>query len=91
MTMARSRARSYTPAVQRLANDRWKAVGSRLHSKINGIGYNYRDLYFDTRFSYKVAPPFFAGTTYSLGPTPVPDTISLVNPPATTAMSLVPR
>lgn len=71
-------------------NDRWKLVGSRVQSKINSIGYNYRDLYFDTRFSGgRYAPPFFPGTGYSLGPPPVPDTITVtsVNAPATTAMS----
>lgn len=72
------------------SNDRWKLVGSRVQSKINTIGYNYRDIYFDVRFSGgKFAPPFFPGTTYALGPPPVPEaiTITSVNAPAPTAMS----
>lgn len=80
----------YTGTLTPGNNDRWKLVGSRVQSKINSIGYNYRDIYFDTRFSGgKFAPPFFPGTTYSLGPPPVPDTITVtsVNAPATTAMS----
>lgn len=71
-------------------NDRWRLVGSRVQSKINSIGYNFRDIYFDKRFSGgKFAPPFFPGTTYALGPPPVPETITItsVNAPAPTAMS----
>jgi hypothetical protein len=71
-------------------NDRWRLVGSRVQSKINTIGYTYRDIYFDVRFSGgRFAPPFFPGTTYALGPPPVAETITItsVNAPAPTAMS----
>ena len=80
----------YTGGTAPGSNDRWRLVGSRVQSKINNIGYSYRDIYFDTRFSGgKFAPPFFPGTTYTLGP-PVPVasiTITSVNAPAPTAMS----
>lgn len=80
----------YTGGTATGANDRWRLVGSRVQSKINSIGYTYRDIYFDVRFSGGTfAPPFFPGTTYSLGPPPAPSaiTISSVNAPAPTAMS----
>lgn len=72
------------------SNDRWRLVGSRVQSKINTIGYSFRDIYFDLRFSGgRFAPPFFPGTTYTLGPPPVAAslTITLGNAPAATAMS----
>jgi hypothetical protein len=72
------------------ANDRWRLTGSRVQSKINNIGYNNRDVYYDVRFSGgKFAPPFFPGTTYDLGPEPDPVgvTISAVDEPVATAMS----
>jgi hypothetical protein len=60
------------------SNDRWKLVGSRVQSKINNIGYNYRDIFFDVRFSGgKFAPPFFPGTSYTLGPPPEPSTVTI--------------
>lgn len=72
------------------SNDRWRLVGSRVQAKINNIGYSFRDIYFDKRFSGgKFAPPFFPGTTYKLGPPPEPETITItsVDAPAPTAMS----
>lgn len=80
----------YTGGTASGTNDRWRLVGSRVQSKINSIGYTYRDIYFDVRFSGgRFAPPFFPGTTYSLGPPPVASsvTITSVNAPAPTAMS----
>ncbi|MEW6208064.1 MAG: hypothetical protein AB1631_06840 [Acidobacteriota bacterium] len=60
------------------SNDRWKLVGSRVQAKINNIGYSYRDIFFDVRFSGgKFAPPFFPGTSYTLGPPPEPSTVSI--------------
>lgn len=80
----------YTGSTTPGSNDRWRLVGSRVQSKINTIGYNYRDIYFDKRFSGgKFAPPFFPGTTYSLGPPAIAGhpTITFINAPAPTAMS----
>lgn len=80
----------YTGGSSPGSNDRWRLVGSRVQSKINNIGYSYRDIYFDVRFSGGTfAPPFFPGTTYSLGPPAVAAsvTITSVNSPAPTAMS----
>jgi len=71
-------------------NDRWKLVGSRVQSKINNIGYGFRDIFYDKRFSGgKFSPPFFPGTTYTLGPPAVPETITVtsIDAPAPTAMS----
>lgn len=71
-------------------NDRWKLVGSRVQAKINNIGYNYRDIFFDVRFSGgKFAPPFFPGTSYSLGPPPAPSSVQIqrVDGAAPVAMS----
>jgi hypothetical protein len=71
-------------------NDRWKLVGSRVQSKINSIGFTYRDIYFDSRFSGgKFAPPFFPGTNYALAPGPAATDLTVVNvaTPAATAMS----
>jgi hypothetical protein len=70
--------------------DRWKLVGSRVQSNINSIGYTYRDIYFDSRFSGgHFAPPFFPGTTYALAPGPASTdlTCASVATPAATAMS----
>ena len=71
------------------STDRWRLVGSRVQSKINSIGYTYRDIYFDTRFSGgHFAPPFFPGTNYEYAP-PVATTLTInsVATPAATAMS----
>ena len=71
------------------SNDRWRLVGSRVQSKINSIGYTYRDIYFDTRFSGGTfAPPFFPGTNYEYAPG-VPETLTInsIALPAATAMS----
>jgi hypothetical protein len=71
-------------------NDRWRLVGSRVQSKINSIGYNFRDIYFDTRFQGGTfAPPFFPGTTYKLAavPTSTDITIASFSTPAASAMS----
>jgi Tfp pilus assembly protein PilX len=70
-------------------NDRWRLTGSRVQSKINSIGYNNRDIYYDVRFSGgRFGPPFFPGTSYELG---APATSALdivaVDEPAATAMS----
>jgi hypothetical protein len=80
----------YTGSSTPGTNDRWRLMGSRVQSKINNIGYNYRDIYFDVRFSGGAfSPPFFPGTSYSLGPPPVPNRVLItsVNTPAPTAMS----
>ncbi len=69
---------------------RWKLVGSRVQSKINTIGYSYRDVFFDVRFSGgSFAPPFFPGTSYDLGPPVVAGvvTVTAVDSAAATAMS----
>jgi hypothetical protein len=70
-------------------NDRWKLIGSRVQSKINSIGYNYRDIFFDPRFSGGTfSPPFFPGTTYELIKPVAHDVdITLVDTPFPTAMS----
>jgi hypothetical protein len=81
---------TYTGGTDPGTNDRWKLVGSRVQSKINNIGYNYRDIFFDVRFSGgSFSPPFFPGTSYSLAPPPAPSevVISTVDAPAPTAMS----
>jgi hypothetical protein len=80
----------YTGGTTPGTNDRWRLVGSRVQSKINSIGYNYRDIFFDVRFSGgKFAPPFFPGTSYALGPPPTAGvvTISAIDTAAATAMS----
>lgn len=71
------------------SSDRWRLVGSRVQSKINTIGYAYRDIYFDARFSGGTfAPPFFPGTDYEYAPS-VPTTLTMnsIATPAATAMS----
>lgn len=80
----------YTGSTTPGTNDRWKLVGSRVQSKINSIGYNFRDIYFDTRFQGGTfAPPFFPGTTYKLAsvPTTTDITIASFSTPAASAMS----
>jgi Tfp pilus assembly protein PilX len=80
----------YTGGSTPSSSARWKLVGSRVQSKINSIGYNYRDVFFDVRFSGgRFAPPFFPGTTYDLGPPVVAGvvTVSAVDGAAATAMS----
>jgi hypothetical protein len=80
----------YTGSSTPGTNDRWRLMGSRVQSKINNIGYNYRDIYFDVRFSGGAfSPPFFPGTTYSLGPPPLPSQVKIltVDTPVPTAMS----
>lgn len=79
----------YTGSATPGANARWKLVGSRVQSKINNIGYNYRDIFFDTRFSGGTfSPPFFPGTTYQiLQPVATDVGITFVASPAPTAMS----
>lgn len=80
----------YTGGTTPGTNDRWKLVGSRVQSKINSIGFTYRDIYFDSRFSGgKFAPPFFPGTNYALAPGPAATDLTVVNvaTPAATAMS----
>jgi len=81
---------TYTGGTATGANDRWRLVGSRVQAKINSIGYTFRDIFYDKRFSGgKFSPPFFPGTTYTLGPPAVPETITVtsVDAPAPTAMS----
>jgi hypothetical protein len=80
---------TYTGSTDPGTNDRWRLVGSRVQSKINNIGYNYRDIFFDQRFSGgSFSPPFFPGTTYSLVPA-VPTDMDIVDmtAPFPTAMS----
>lgn len=80
----------YTGSTKPGSRDRWRLVGSRVQSKINNIGYTYRDIYFDTRFAGGVfAPPFFPGTSYKLAPVPVagPVVINSFATPAASAMS----
>ena len=71
------------------SGDRWRLVGSRVQSKINSIGYTYRDIFFDARFSGGTfAPPFFPGTDYEYAPAvPTTLTINSIATPAATAMS----
>lgn len=79
----------YTGGTSPGTNDRWRLVGSRVQSKINTIGYNFRDIFFDTRYSGGTfSPPFFPGTTYKLFPT-VPSNVKIAfsDDPAPTAMS----
>jgi hypothetical protein len=60
------------------SSDKWTLVGSRVQSKINNIGYTNRNIFFDPRFSGGgFRPPFFPGTTYSLGTVTVPGIISI--------------
>lgn len=62
------------------SNDKWTLVGSRVQAKINNIGYATRNIYFDQRFSGGgFRPPFFPGTTYTLGTTSVPGVISITS------------
>ena len=79
----------YTGATAPGTNDRWKLIGSRVQSKINTIGFNYRDIFFDPRFSGGTfSPPFFPGTTYQiLKPVAKDVDITLVDTPFPTAMS----
>jgi hypothetical protein len=79
----------YTGGTTPGTNDRWRLVGSRVQSKINSIGYNYRDIFFDTRYSGGTfSPPFFPGTSYKLFPTvPTKVKIAFSDDPAPTAMS----
>jgi Tfp pilus assembly protein PilX len=80
----------YTGGTSPSSSARWKLVGSRVQSKINSIGYNNRDVFFDVRFSGGTfAPPFFPGTTYDLGPPVVSGvvTVTAVDTAAATAMS----
>ena len=80
---------TYTGGTTPGTNDRWRLVGSRVQSKINNIGYNYRDLFFDQRYSGgSFSPPFFPGTSYSLVPA-VPAVVNIVatDAPFPTAMS----
>lgn len=79
----------YTGATAPGTNDRWKLIGSRVQSKINTIGYNYRDIFFDPRFSGGTfSPPFFPGTTYQIIKPVAKDVdITLVDTPFPTAMS----
>ena len=80
----------YTGGTATQSSDRWRLVGSRVQSKINTIGYTYRDIFFDTRFSGGTfAPPFFPGTNYALASVPVlgPVVIDTVATPAASAMS----
>jgi hypothetical protein len=72
------------------SNDRWRLVGSRVQSNISSIGFNFRDIYFDTRFSGgQFRPPFFPGTSYALGPPPSAGDLSFVpmDTPVATAIS----
>ena len=80
----------YTGGSTPQSSDRWRLVGSRVQSKINTIGYTYRDIYFDTRFQGGTfAPPFFPGTNYKLAPVPTASavTISSFATPAASAIS----
>ncbi|HST22211.1 MAG TPA: hypothetical protein VLR90_13895, partial [Blastocatellia bacterium] len=79
----------YTGSTTPGSSDRWKLIGSRVQSKINTIGYNYRDIFFDTRFSGGTfSPPFFPGTTYQiLKPVANQVDITLVDTPVPSAMS----
>lgn len=62
------------------STDKWTLVGSRVQAKINNIGYATRNIYFDQRFSGGgFRPPFFPGTTYTLGTTSVPGVISITS------------
>lgn len=80
----------YTGGTAPASADRWRLVGSRVQSKINSIGYTFRDIYFDTRFQGGTfAPPFFPGTNYALASVPVPGPVTMdtVATPAASAMS----
>lgn len=62
------------------STDKWTLVGSRVQAKINNIGYATRNIFFDQRFSGGgFRPPFFPGTTYTLGTTSVPGVISITS------------
>ena len=62
------------------STDKWTLVGSRVQAKINNIGYSNRNVFFDQRFSGGgFRPPFFPGTTYSLGTTSIPGVISITS------------
>lgn len=80
----------YTGGTSPGSSDRWRLVGSRVQSKINTIGFTYRDIFFDTRFAGGTfAPPFFPGTTYALAAVATSDapTIHSFATPAASAMS----
>lgn len=80
----------YTGSGTTQTTDRWRLVGSRVQSKINTIGYTYRDIFFDTRFKGGTfAPPFFPGTTYKFAPVPVDGPVVMDDPatPVASAMS----
>lgn len=71
---------TYTGRTSPGGNDKWTLVGSRVQAKINNIGYSNRSVYFDQRFSGGgFRPPFFPGTTYSLGTVAVPGVISITS------------
>lgn len=62
------------------STDKWTLVGSRVQAKINNIGYATRNIFFDQRFSGGgFRPPFFPGTTYTLGTTSAPGVISITS------------
>ncbi len=69
---------TYTGSNTPSSSDKWTLVGSRVQSNINNIGYTNRNIFFDPRFSGGgFRPPFFPGTTYSLGTLTVPGIITI--------------
>ncbi|HEY7544217.1 MAG TPA: pilus assembly PilX N-terminal domain-containing protein, partial [Blastocatellia bacterium] len=71
-------------------NDRIRLVGSDVEKNNSLVDYNYADIYFDVRFSGGTfRPPFFPGTSYTLGPAPVSGTVTIasIDAAASTAMS----
>lgn len=71
---------TYTGGTTPSGTDKWTLVGSRVQSNINNIGYSNRNIYFDPRFSGGgFRPPFFPGTTYTLGVNPVQGKISITS------------
>jgi hypothetical protein len=69
---------TYTGGTNPSGSDKWTLVGSRVQAKINNIGYANRNIFFDPRFSGGgFRPPFFPGTTYSLGVLSVPGVITI--------------
>src|SRR5690349_6319150 len=72
------------------SSDRIRMVGSDVEKNNSLVDYNYGDTYIDVRFSGgKFRPPFFPGTTYTLGTAPVAGvvTVAAIDAPASTAMS----
>lgn len=68
------------------STDKWTLVGSRVQSKINNIGFNTRNVFFDVRFQGGTfSPPFFPGTKYSLGKPAVTGSVVLSGVGAPTA------